>query len=65
LCVGQLAEGNYKCTSHGEEEEEELLWQVHTEEDVQEEAIDVSVDDIQVVDVSDENNELLPSRGAS
>jgi hypothetical protein len=64
LCVGQLAEGNYKCTSHGEEEEE-LLWQVHTEEDVQEEAIDVSVDDIQVVDVSDENNELLPSRGAS
>jgi hypothetical protein len=58
LCVGHLAEGNYNCTSLGEEE---LLQQVDMEEDVQEEAADVRVDR-QVVDVSDENNELLPSR---
>jgi hypothetical protein len=32
------------------------------EEYVQEEAADVRVDDRQVVDLSDENNELLPSR---
>jgi nitric oxide reductase activation protein len=32
------------------------------EDDVQEEVADISVDDRQVVDVSDENNELWPSR---
>jgi hypothetical protein len=60
LCVEHLAEGNYNCTSLGEEEE--LLRQVDMEDDVQEEVADVSVDGRQVVDVSDENNELLPSR---
>jgi hypothetical protein len=59
LFVGHLAEGNYNCTSLGEEE---LLRQVDMEEDVQEEAADVRVDDRQVVDLSDENNELFPSR---
>jgi hypothetical protein len=46
LFVGHLAEGNYNCTSLGEEE---LLRQVDMEEDVQEEAADVRVDDRQVV----------------
>jgi hypothetical protein len=60
LYLGHLVKGNYNCTSLGEEEE--LLRQVDMEEDVQEEPADVRVDDRQVVDVSDENNELLPSR---
>jgi hypothetical protein len=43
VCVGHLTEGNYNCTSLGEEEE--LLKQVYMEEDIQEEAADVLMTD--------------------
>jgi hypothetical protein len=49
LCIGHLAEGNQNCTSLGEEEEP--LRQVHMEEDIEEEDVDVSVDDRQVANV--------------
>jgi hypothetical protein len=43
VCVGHLTEGNYNCTSLGEEEE--LLKQVYIEEDIQEETADVLMTD--------------------